>query len=64
MVLRQKYLIIKRRETMNEYFEKEILKKLIEIKNETKQMNRNIWLWSVTIVSILASILVTLMMMK
>lgn len=49
---------------MNEYFEKEILKKLIEIKNETKQMNRNIWLWSVTIVSILASILVTLMMMK
>ncbi|MGR8823249.1 hypothetical protein [Leuconostoc citreum] len=49
---------------MNEYFEKEILNELIEIKNETKQMNRNIWLWSVTIVSILASILVTLMMMK
>lgn len=49
---------------MNEYFKKEILNELIEIKNETKQMNRNIWLWSVTIVSILASILVTLMMMK
>ncbi|WP_349535066.1 hypothetical protein [Leuconostoc citreum] len=49
---------------MNENLEKEILKELKEIKIETENVNRNIWLGSTIIISILSSILVTLMMIK
>lgn len=47
---------------MNEYLEKEILEELRKIKIETENVNRNIWLGSTIIISVLSSILVTLMM--
>ncbi len=49
---------------MKEYLETEILKELRDIKIETENVNKNIWLYSTIIITILSSILVTLMMRK
>lgn len=49
---------------MKDYLETEILKELRDIKIETENVNKNIWLYSTIIIAILSSILVTLMMWK
>ncbi len=49
---------------MKDYLEQEILKELRDIKIETENVNKNIWLYSTIIITILSSILVTLMTRK